>query len=288
MKAIPCRVIGSGGDPWYRPLMGSNGAATVGHLLREWRQRRRMSQLDLASLSGVTTRHLSFVETGRARPSREMVLHLAEHLDVPLRDRNALLLAAGFAPTFRHGDLNDESFDAVREAIDRLLASHDPFPAMVVDRRWHLVSANSAAFVLSAGVDPALLEPPVNVMRAALHPDGLGRRIANIDEWSNHLIGRLRRQALLTADEELDALADELQGYARALGVEDVRPPGETAEIATPMLLDTPYGRLALLSTLMTFGTALDITLSELALETFLPADRETAERLNELARVVA
>jgi transcriptional regulator with XRE-family HTH domain len=258
---------------------------TVGPLLREWRQRRRLSQLDLAGLAGVTTRHLSFVETGRARPSREMVLHLAEHLDVPLRDRNQLLLAAGYAPSFRHGDLDDPSFAPVREALDSVLAAYEPYPALVVDRQWQLVTSNTAALLLSDGVDADLLEPPVNVLRVALHPRGLGRRIDNPEAWSAHLIGRLRRQVLLTGDDDLAALADELEGYARELGVSAARTAREGPEdLALPLLLRTDRGQLALLSTIAVFGTALDITLAELALEAFLPADAATAARLVELA----
>jgi transcriptional regulator with XRE-family HTH domain len=261
-------------------------AITVGPQLREWRQRRHLSQLELANLSGVTTRHLSFVETGRSRPSREMVLHLAEHLDVPLRDRNQLLVAAGYAPTFRQGDLTDPSFDAVRAALDRVLAGHEPYPAIIVDRRWNLVSFNQAAAVLVEGVADHLLEPPANVLRASLHPAGLAPRIRNLDHWSEHILGRLRRQALITGDDELLDLGAELTGYVEAAGVPQSEPAGEAPdEIATPMLLDSRLGPLAMITTIATFGTALDITLAELALEAFLPADEATTEILNAYAR---
>ncbi len=262
---------------------------SIGGLLRLWRQRRRLSQLDLANLSGVTTRHLSFVETGRSRPSREMVLHLAEHLDVPLRERNELLLAAGFAPAYRRTELTSPPFESVRGAIDQVLAAHQPFPAIVVDRRWNLVSSNAAALVLVEGIDPALLEPPVNVLRIAVHPDGLAPRIGNLDHWSEHILTRLHRQALLTGDPELDELADELLGLLAIAGVTPSPEPTESANlVATPMLLESRLGPLALITMIATFGTAIDVTLSELALETFLPADAETLATLNRYASETA
>src|SRR6516164_1267377 len=175
----------------------------VGGLLRQWRQRRRLSQLDLACDAGISTRHLSFVETGRAQPSREMLLHLAEQLDVPLRERNVLLVAAGYAPVFRERSLEDPALAAARTAIDLVLAGHEPFPAIAVDRHWRLVSANKAVGVLLAGVDQDLLRQPVNVLRVALHPDGLAPRTVNLAEWRAHLLARLRRQIELTADPEL-------------------------------------------------------------------------------------
>jgi len=245
--------------------------------------RRRLSQLDLASLAGVTTRHLSFVETGRARPSREMVLHLAEHLDVPLRERNQLLLAAGYAPTFRQSDLSAPSFAAVRRALDQVLAGHEPYPALIVDRRWELVAANAAASVLVEDVAPELLAPPVNVLRVSVHPDGLGRRIRNLEQWADHTLGRLRREALMTGDDDLLALEDELHELVGRQGVEERRRAVEAPnEVAVPMLLDSRRGPLALITTIATFGTALDITLSELAIEAFLPADAATAQTLRD------
>ena len=262
----------------------TSAAVTVGPMLRTWRQRRHLSQLDLANIAGVTTRHLSFVETGRSRPSREMVLHLAENLEVPLRDRNQLLIAAGFAPTFRESSLDDESFAGVRAALDQVLAGHEPYPAIVVDRGWHLVSSNVAAFVLVEDVAPALLVAPINVLRVSLHPDGLGSRIRNLDQWADHIIGRLRRQALITGDDGAHALADELEGYATTLGVAR-RPPNEAHEdVALPMLLDSRNGPLRLISRIATFGTALDITLADLALEAFLPGDASTSAILHEYA----
>jgi transcriptional regulator with XRE-family HTH domain len=258
---------------------------TVGPMLRTWRQRRHLSQLDLANLAGVTARHLSFVETGRARPSREMVLHLAETLDVPLRDRNALLLAAGHAPTYPQSDLASPPFETVRAALEQVLTAHEPYPAIVVDRHWNLVSSNVAATVLVEDVAPALLEPPANVLRVALHPDGLGRRIRNLDQWSVHILDRLRRQELLTGDAIFGELFDELAGLLRDAGVEPAHTGGEgPLDVATPMLLDTRRGPLALITMVATFGTPLDVTLAELSLETFLPLDAVTVETLNRYA----
>jgi transcriptional regulator with XRE-family HTH domain len=254
-------------------------------MLRTWRQRRHLSQLDLANLAGVTARHLSFVETGRSRPSREMVLHLAETLDVPLRDRNALLLAAGHAPTYPQSDLASPSFETVRGALEQVLAAHEPYPAIVVDRHWNLVSSNAAATVLVEDVTPDLLEPPVNVLRVALHPDGLGRRIRNLDQWSIHILDRLRRQEVLTGDPTFGDLFDELADLLRGAGVEPKHTGGEgPLDVATPMLLDTRRGPLALITMVATFGTPLDITLAELSLETFLPLDAVTVATLNRYA----
>src|SRR3954470_11713157 len=188
--------------------------ASAGQLLREWRTRRRMSQLDLASEAGVSARHLSFVETGRSRPSREMILHLADALDVPLRERNPLLMAAGYAPTYQATDFDAPEMQGVRAVIEDVLAAHEPFPAILVDRRWQLVSANRAATVLVEGVAPELLEPPVNVLRASLHPRGLAANIVNLAQWADHIVGNLRRQIAVTGDEELRALEQELLGYA--------------------------------------------------------------------------
>ena len=212
---------------------------SVGPLLRSWRQRRHLSQLELGTEAGVTTRHLSFVETGRARPSREMVLHLAEVLDVPLRERNHLLVAAGFAPTFRESPLDDPSFAVVRTALDQVLAGHEPYPAIVVDRQWQLVASNLAAFVLVEDVAPELLEPPVNVLRVSMHPHGLAPRIRNLGEWAGHVLDRLRRQALITGDAEVGALEEELRGLLSEQGIDETRAGGEHAgDVAMPMLLN--------------------------------------------------
>src|SRR3954468_24465144 len=186
--------------------------AGFGTMLRSWRSTRRMSQLELASAAGVSSRHLSFIETGRARPSREMVVHLAEQLEVPLRERNGLLTAAGFAPLYRETPLTAPEMDAARAAIDLVLQSH-PYPAIAVDRRWDLVNANAPAMALVEGVDPALLGPPLNVYRVSLHPDGLRPRIENFDEYADHLLARLQHQVAVSADDDLAALLEEMRGY---------------------------------------------------------------------------
>src|SRR5262245_55809942 len=194
------------------------GTISVGPLLRGWRQRRRLSQLDVSARAASSTRHLSFLETGRARPSREMVLHLAEELDVPLRDRNTLLVAAGFAPVYRETPLEGDDMASVRETLQQLLASQEPNPALVVDRQWNLVLANRAINLLLTGVSDALLTPPVNVLRVALHPDGLAPRIANFEEWSGHLLSRLGREVTATGDPRLAALHDELRALPGVCG----------------------------------------------------------------------
>jgi transcriptional regulator with XRE-family HTH domain len=257
----------------------------VGELLRDWRHRRRLSQLDLSLEADVSARHLSFVETGRAKPSRELVLHLAEHLEVPLRERNALLLAAGFAPAYRETALDEAAMAPVRDGLGQLLEGHEPFPAVVVDLHWDLVSANGAAFrLLTPGVSPDLLEPPVNTMRVTLHPDGLASRITNLEEYGAHLLLRLRRQALLAQDPALDDLLEELRGYPGV--VEHPSAAVEPEELLfSPLRLEAASGQeLVLFSSLATFGTALDITLAELAIEQFFPADAATAEALQATA----
>ena len=249
--------------------------AGVGPLLRDWRQRRRRSQLDLALDAGVSARHLSFVETGRAKPSPEMVLHLAEQLEVPLRDRNHLLLAAGYAPRYGERDLDDPEMTPVREAIDLVLRGHEPYPAAVVDRWWEMVAANSGIAFITEGVAPELLEPPVNVMRVALHPDGMAPRIVNLGEWRAHLLERMRHQVAVTADAALTALYEELSGYP---GPEN----GHSVDtgIFVPLVVRIGDRELRFFSTLATFGTAVDITVAELAIESFFPADAATAEAL--------
>jgi len=250
----------------------------LGTLLKDWRRRRRLSQLDLALEAGVSARHLSFVETGRSKPSREMVLHLAEQLEVPLRDRNQLLLAAGYAPAYGEHPLDAPEMAPVRAAIDGVLAGHDPFPAVVVDRWWDLVAANAALSLFTDGVAADLLAPPANALRLALHPDGLAPRILNLGEYRAHLLDRVRRQVALTADARLAALYDELITYPPppAPGPAPSHP-----EIAATLRLRGPAGaELAFFSTIATFGTAVDITLAELAIEAFFPADGATAAAL--------
>jgi transcriptional regulator with XRE-family HTH domain len=249
----------------------------VGELLRGWREHRRLSQLQLAVQADISTRHLSFVETGRARPSREMLLHLCEELEVPLRERNGLLLAAGYAPVYEERALDEEPMAAVREAVRQVLAGHDPYPAMVVDRRWHLVDANASMSAMFAElVAPQLLEPPVNVLRASLHPAGCAPHIANLGEWRAHLLGRLRRQAAAAGDAELATLYEELRGYPCDQPEPLVELPGP-GDVVVPMRLRHPAGELAFLSTVATFGTPLDVTVAELMIEAFYPADAATA-----------
>jgi transcriptional regulator with XRE-family HTH domain len=253
----------------------------VGDLLREWRQRRRLSQLELSNEATVSARHLSFVETGRAKPSRELVLHLAEHLEVPLRERNALLLAAGYAPAYQARSLDDADMDPVRTALDLILTGHEPYPAVIVDRRWDLVAANTAALSLfTAGVAPHLLEPPINVYRLGLHPEGLASRVRNMAEYTHHLLTRLQREVALTGDPALVALLDEVRGYPDL-----THPSAVDADPARmlflPMEFTTVGGvELSLFSTLATFGTALDVTVAELSIEAFFPADPATQAHL--------
>jgi transcriptional regulator with XRE-family HTH domain len=255
----------------------------VGGMLREWRRRRRLSQLELALESGVSSRHLSFVETGRSRPSADMVLHLAEQLDVPLRDRNDLLLAAGYAPAFTQRDLDAPEMGPVREAIEQVLRAHEPYPALVVDRHWGLVSANRPVGMFLEGVAGHLLEPPVNVLRLSMHPDGLAPRIVNLDEWRAHLLERLARDAIATGDPALTVLHDELARYP-AGGGRDASVDLAFGAIAIPLRVRGKDGReLAFISTKTSFGTAVDITAAELSIESFFPADATTAEAMRSL-----
>jgi transcriptional regulator with XRE-family HTH domain len=248
--------------------------ADVGSLLREWRQRRRLSQLDLSCEAEVSTRHLSFLETGRAKPSREMVLHLAEQLDVPLRARNEMLLAAGFAPAYGERTLQDPQMTSVREAVALVLDRYQPHPALAVDRGWNLVAANASIDLLTAGVVAELLQPPVNVLRLSLHPDGMAPRIGNLAQWRAHVLHRLAREAHLTADPGLSALHAELSALPGGI---DPTPPDA---IAVPLRIQHGDAQLTFLSTVTVFGTAVDITAAELSIEAFLPADPLTARAM--------
>lgn len=263
--------------------MAAPHVLSVGERLREWRQRRRVSQLDLALDAEISARHLSFVETGRAAPSREVLLRLAERLDVPLRERDVLLLAAGFAPRFAGRSLGDPALRPARDAVEALLAAHEPYPALAVDRHWALIAANRAVAPLTAGAAGWLLAPPVNVLRLSLHPDGLAPRIENLAEWREHLLFRLRRQLAETADPALAELICELSAYPAPGDAAQVRAARDAAAVAIPLRLATEAGTLSLLSTTMVFGTPLDATLSEMAVETFLPADSATAAALRRL-----
>jgi transcriptional regulator with XRE-family HTH domain len=265
----------------------------VGDLVREWRQRRRLSQLDLALDADISPRHLSFLETGRSTPSREMVLRLAERLEVPLRERNTLLLAAGYAPAFRERPLTDPEMASARHAVDLVLAGHEPFPALAVDRHWRLVAANRAVTPMLAGIAPALLQPPVNVLRLGLHPEGLAQRIANLDEWRGHVLARLRRQIDVSGDPVLRELLEELRAYPadRPAGLgpgapadSRLTPSSAISSVVVPLRLVTDAGILSFISTTTVFGTPVDITVSELALETFFPADAATAAMLRAAA----
>jgi transcriptional regulator with XRE-family HTH domain len=251
-----------------------------GVLLRDWRARRRLTQMELALDADVSARHLSFVETGRSKPSRDLVLQLADHLEVPLRERNALLLAAGYAPAYAERPLGDEAMAPVRDALERLLKGHEPFPAVAVDRQWELVAANGPALaLLTDGVAPELLEPPANTLRVSLHPDGLAPRIANLAEYSSHLLHLVPREAAATADPALVALHGELSGYP---GVDSSPRPHDPANsLFIPLRLTTADGpELTFFSTIARFGTALDVTVAELAVESFFPADEATAAAL--------
>lgn len=237
-----------------------------------------MSQLDLASEAGISTRHLSFVETGRAAPSREMVLQLAEHLELPLREQNALLVAAGFAPRFRERALDDPELAAARAAVDMVLKGHEPNPALAIDRRWTLIAANEAALKLMGAIAPPLLVPPVNVLRASLHPEGLAPRIVNLGEWRAHIFARLERQIEASADAALVELLEELRGYPS--GGAHAAPLREAAPVITPLKLRTEQGVLSLFAVTTLFGMPQDVTLDELAIESFFPADAESAGML--------
>lgn len=258
----------------------------VGNLLRQWRKRRRWSQLDLACEAEISTRHLSFVETGRSHPSRDMLLHLAERLDIPLRERNVLLIAAGFAPVFSEIPLEDPALHSARKIIDMALAVHEPYPALAINRHWTLMASNTAVAPLIAGVEPMLMQPPVNVLRLSLHPGGLAPRIANFSEWRAHILQRLRHQIDVSADPVLAELFNELSNYSL--------PPTNTysnnsvllefSDVAIPFQLITDHGLLSFFSTTTIFGTPVEITLSELAIESFYPADTQTAEIIHHYA----
>lgn len=256
----------------------------VGDLLRDWRQRRRLSQMSLALEADVSTRHVSFLETGKAKPSREMLVRLAESLGIPLRERNELLIAAGFAPIYQERDLDAPSLRAAREIVQRVLTGHEPFPALAVDRYWTMLAANDAIAPLLVGVGKDLLRPPINVLRLSLHPNGLASRIANFAEWKEHIFVRLQRQIEISGDPVLVELLNELQTYGMPETSDDEAPPvidSTTAKIAIPFRLRTEQGVLSFYTTTTVFGTPIDITLSELAIEAFFPADQATFDLLN-------
>lgn len=250
-------------------------ARTIGERLRSWRQRRSLSQLGLALRAEISTRHLSFLETGRAAPSREMVLRLASELDVPLRERNALLLAAGFAPRYPERTLDDAALEVAKRSIEALLTAHEPFPALAIDRHWNLVAANSGARRLMEGAAPHLLEPPVNVVRVSLHPEGVASKIENLGDWKAHLMHRLRRQFDISSDSKLQALITETQAYPAP--PPRLRP--DPSALAMPLRIRSKDGPMQFLTATMLFGAPVEVTLAEIAIEIFLPADHETLGR---------
>ncbi|MFP5322219.1 MAG: helix-turn-helix domain-containing protein [Acidimicrobiia bacterium] len=244
----------------------------VGDLLRDWRQRRHRSQMDLAHEVGVSPRHLSFVETGRARPSPEMVLAVARHLEVPLREQNALLLAAGYAPRYRETPIDDESMARVRRSLQRMLDAHDPYPGVVIDRQWDVVLANQSAWRLTEGVPDVLLGPPLNVFRICLHRDGLASRTRNFPEWAAYLLHQIDRTVRLTGDRRLAQIRDEVRSYPNVAALPE-RPVDDDPPLLVPVVLDLGGRDVAMFTTLTTFGTPRDVTLDELAVELFFPAD---------------
>lgn len=259
-----------------------NATRPVGDLLREWRQRRRMSQLDFAVEAEISSKHLSFLETGRSRPSRDMLLKLTELLEVPLRERNTLLVAAGFAPMFTERKLDDPALQSARDAMEIVLKGHEPYPALAIDRHWTMLAANRAVAHFLTDIGPELLQPPVNVLRLSLHPDGLAPRIMNLAQWRTHLFARLRRQIEISADTMLIALLEELNSYPAP----EIKTRGaevETYPFVVPLRLATPAGVLSFMSTTTVFGTPIDVTLSELALESFFPADAATTAALRQM-----
>ena len=253
----------------------TRAGAEVGSLLREWRERRRLSQLELSGRAEVSTRHLSFVETGRSRPTPALIERLAGSLDVPLRERNRLLLAAGYAPAYPEHRLEGPDLAAVRAALSAVLVAHEPYPAVLLNRWWDLVDANSALTPLLAGVAPELLEPPVNVLRLSLHPQGLAPRILNLGSWRGHLLEQLHQRIERTADQRLVALAEELGGYPGG-----DRRPAAPGDVVLPLRVRSPAGELAFFSIAAHVATAADVTVDELVLEAFYPADAATAAAL--------
>ncbi|WP_327707838.1 helix-turn-helix transcriptional regulator [Streptomyces sp. NBC_00464] len=263
----------------------------VGPLLRSWRERRRISQLELALRADSSARHISFIETGRSRPSEEMVLRLAGHLDVPVRERNALLVVAGYAPRYTETALDDPAMGALREGMDRLLRGYDPYPAFVVDGLYTVVAANQGMTRMLDGVAEHLLTPPLNAMRLTLHPDGLAPRIRNLREWRADLLAQMERQIALVRSAELRALYEEVAGYpvsAEAAEVEaegdaDRAAPSSSVPFALPLMIEHGGRLLSFVASIATFNTPMDVTVAELAIETLLPADAATATYLRSL-----
>ena len=286
----------------------------VGEQLRSWRERRHVSQLDLSLQAGISARHLSFVETGRSKPSSGLILRLSEELDVPLRERNVLLLAGGFAPAYPERGLDAPPLSAVTEAMRQVITAHMPNPALAVDGHWELIDANDAVSLLTAGTAAELMEPPVNVLRVSLHPDGMAPRILNLGQWRQHVLFRLRRQADRSGDPFLHDLYEELSGYpggdgageagraggsrrasgargasgvngvGKVTGTGEANGAGEAADVVLPMRLRVGDAELSFLSTTTVFGSPLDVTVAELAIESFYPADAATAAAMRALS----
>lgn len=258
---------------------------SFGQYLRHWRQHRRLSQLDLSHQADISTRHVSFLETDRSVPSRDMVLRLAERLDVPLRERNALLTSAGYAAMYHERPLDHPDMAEARAAVDLILRCHEPNPALAMDRHWNLVAANRMVPLFLQGVAPELLQPPLNVLRLSLHPQGLAPRILNLQQWKHHLFARLQLQIDNTQDPHLAALVAELHSFSTHHAPDSLHLQGETRGVVMPFKLQTAHGVLSFISTITIFGSPMDITLQELALETFLPADAATAQQLAAMAQ---
>ncbi|MFF5007447.1 helix-turn-helix domain-containing protein [Streptomyces phaeochromogenes] len=298
MTAAAASATPSAARPAARSAATSTGASAVdkgvGPLLRGWREQRRVSQLELALRADSSARHISFVETGRSRPSEEMVLRLAEHLDVPVRDRNALLLAAGYAPRYPETPLDDPALDALREGVERLIQGYEPYPAFVVDATYNVVAANRGIAMLLDTVPEHLLAPPLNAMRLTLHPEGLAPRIRNLREWRGHLLAQMERDIALRRSEALRALYEEVAAYPYPAegspGIENESEnesdegPGETVPyFALPMQIEHDGRVLSFISSISTFNTPMDVTVAELAIETLLPADPATVKYLQSL-----
>jgi transcriptional regulator with XRE-family HTH domain len=259
-------------------------SGSAGTLVRDWRVRRRRSQMDLALEVGVSPRHLSFVETGRSRASPELLLALAEHLDVPLRERNGILLAGGYAPRFSRTMLDSAEMERVRQTLERILAGHDPYPGVVIDRYWNVILANDAARRMTEGIPEHVLGPSMNIFRISLHPDGLAGQTANFEEWARYLLGQLHRSARLTGDDAFEELVAEIAQYPNVAALGDWRLPSndEEPELLVPFRLNLGETELSLFTTITVFGTPQDVTLSEIAVELFYPADQASERHLRQ------